>query len=512
MALIEKYWNKPVHISDTAPAEKLYLQLGYQDEKDKYGDNGYWSHDDGPANQCAGAEGGPAWVQLDIVHKGPLPVSSPAPWDLVLTQFDDNEIPLNPDWGSNASPNKQFPDPATCRWPWQGGPERNCTSTGQITNTDFDSAAGYSFWNPIKKLECASCSLCQSFSANYGYAGHANWMAATQTGTVYWEEKSSSVLGDKYLLDDEYSVNLDTPNAAGATAGRPDGVHVEFDASETIDILTDDMKIPWWQQFRSAVDGGDDQAHNFLDKKDMIVTGLMAVDFAHASTGPESHPAWAMAVHSNIDFSDDTWAFFVRSSGNEGYCSEQQHYISYVDNQYTFRFPWPKGASLSLPIVLKSTIVLNNGATAGDSQLSFLPGEAVLLTILNVPDQNVEQGLIGGELHLAWAGSPVIAAIDNGSKIPVRTPPEAGEDIIRSALERMTPVQRSIYAANAPKLTRIPRPVLKSEVKIVAPSTIKRVQGRKPTIGAVRDQTLITRRNAAIDALTKAYGGTLPTK
>jgi hypothetical protein len=67
-----------------------------------------------------------------------------------------------------------------------------------------------------------------------------------QTGTVFWEEKSAPE------LDDEYSVNIDTPSAAGATAGRLDGVHVEFDASETNDILADDLKIPWWQQFKEC--------------------------------------------------------------------------------------------------------------------------------------------------------------------------------------------------------------------------------------------------------------------
>jgi hypothetical protein len=508
LAKIEKYWNQPVHIADNAPAARLHLQLGYEDEQGKYDDNGYYSHDDGPGNQCAGDEGGPAWVQLDVQHKGPTTAATPASWDLVLADFDDNGIPLNPNWGSNVFTG-HFPDPSTCRWPWQGGSAKNCASTGQITNTDFDSAAGYSFWNPIKKLECASCSLCQTFSSNYGYGGHANWMAATQTGTVYWEEKSGSILGDDYLLDDEYSVNIDTPNAAGATAGRPDGVHIEFDASETIDILTNDMKIPWWQQFRSAVDGSDDQAHSVLDGKDMIVTGLMAVDFAHASTGPESHPAWAIAVHSNTDFSDDTWAFFVRTSGDEGYCSEQQHYISYLDDEYTFRFPWPKGASSP---TLKTALVLSNGPTASQAEVSVLPGEAVLLTISNVPDQNVDHGLVGGELHLAWAGSPTASARMSARRVPVATPPELGETIVSSAIEKMTATQRSVYKANTPQWTRTSHPILRSDGRLVPPTQLKRVQGRRPTISAVRNQALVAHRNAAIDALTKAYGGTLPTK
>lgn len=499
---IQKYWNKSVHIADTAPVAKLHLQLGFEDEKGGYGDNGYYSHDDGPNNQCAGSEGGPAWVQLDIVHHGPTtaPPSSYS-WDLVVTQFDDNGIPLNPDWQSNVA-KKGFPNPATCRWPWQGGSAVNCT-TG-ITNTDFDYTAGYSAYNPLSLLKCASCSLCQSFSSNYGYGGHANWMAVTQTGTVFWEEKSAPE------LDDEYSVNVDTPNAAGATAGRPEGVHVEFDASESIDILADDLKIPWWQQFKSAVDSSDDQAHSFLDNKDTIVTGLMAVDFAHASTGPESHPAWAMAIHGNTDFSDDTWAFFVKSFGDEGYCAEEEHYISYLDNEYTFRFPWPSGATSGT--VKSNTIVLTNGTSAGETQVTFLPGQAVLLTLMNVPGQTVPQGLVGGELHISWAGSPVLTARRVVRQVPVRTPTENVETILNSARSKMTPAQRAIYVANAPKVVRTPRPGLKMAVRTVPPATIRRVEGRHPTISAVRNESLVTRRNAEIEAVKKAYGGTLPMK
>lgn len=154
--------------------------------------------------------------------------------------------------------------------------------------------------------------------------------------------------------------------------------------------------------------------------------------------------------------------------------------------------------------------MLTNGTGQGQGTVSFVPGEAVLLTISNVPNQTVKQGLIGGELHLAWTGSPVKTVI-RVPRVPVRTPPEAAEEIILSAINKMTPAQRLVYSANARKPTRIPRPVLNVEVKVLPPSTIKRVETRHPTISAARDQTLIMQRNGAMDALTKAYGGSLPT-
>jgi hypothetical protein len=497
---IQKYWNQSVHIADNADPARLHLQLGFEDGSNDYGDNGYTSHDDGPNNQCAGSDGGPAWVELYIVHHGAV-IHPPATlsWDVAITDYDDNGIPLNPNWQSNVN-QKQFPNPATCKWPWQSTGSPACT-TG-ITNTDFDSSYGFSFYNPLSMLRCASCSVCQSFSANYGFGGHANWMAATYTGNVFWEEKSDPG------ADDEYSVNLRTPSAAGSAAGRPDGIHVEFDTDETIDILTDQLNIPWWKLLRTAVDGGDDQAHALLDNKFMIVTGLMGVDFAH-TPGPESHPAWSLAIHANEDFNDDTWAFYVRNWGDEGYCSEDQHYISYLDNQYTFRFQWPAGATSGVVTSSNIAAVLTSGVNAEQTQITFVPSErAVLVTVLNVSDPLVH-AIVGGEIHIAWSGTPTLARRVL-QPVPSRSPSDPGEHLMPTALARMTPAQRAIYDANAPKKSSPAGTVSKLSLQVVAPTISRRSAGRHPVVRAVRDEALVSRRNAQIEAIKKAYGGTLP--
>jgi hypothetical protein len=95
-------------------------------------------------------------------------------------------------------------------------------------------------------------------------------------------------------------------------------------------------------------------------------------------------------------------------------------------------------------------------------------------------------------------------------KPPERTPPERGEDLMGSALAKMTPAQRAIYDPNAPKKTRPGGSVVKLAVKVVPPST-RNIQGRHPVVSAARDQALVSRRNAQIEAIRKAYGGTLPT-
>jgi hypothetical protein len=509
---IQTHWNQTVHVADAVPqGARIHLQLGFDDGN--YGDNSYDDHDDGPDGQCKGPDGGPAWVELHIKHHAAGPTNSLASWDLELTQFDDNGIPLDPDWHSNVA-KAGFPDPGACRWPWQSGSAKNCTS--QITNTDYDVNAGYSFWNPIKVEECASCSLCQSFSTNEGFGGHANWTAATYTGTVLWEEKSDPG------ADDGYSVNLATPHAAGATAGRTDGLHVEFDSDETIDPLTDDFQLPFFLQFRSAVDSGDSQAHDFLDGKDMIVTGLVGVDFAHTPSG-ESHPAWSVAIHANTDPADDTWAFFVRNWGDEGYCSESQHYIYYLDNIYMLRIPWPAGATSG--IVNGNTISKTDSSITMDDPVFDAATRTVVITFRNLPDPTVH-GLIGGELHFTWQGAtPMKRATRFSRRLPLSPPgkaetivhglpltsPDKAETIVRDLVARMTPEQRQVYQANLPSRPRAHREVRKVTMHTGPSLGMRRLlAGRHPRVTAIRDIALVQRRNAGIEAIRKAYGGKIP--
>jgi hypothetical protein len=504
------HWNRTVHVADSVPpGARIHLQLGFED--DGYGDNSYNDHDDGPGGQCKGPEGQAAWVELHIVHHSAAPTSSLLSWDLEFPQFDDNGIPLNPDWHSNVA-KTGFPDPGACRWPWQGGSAKNCTT--QITNIDFDPNAGYTFYNPIKMAECASCSVCQSFSPNEGFGGHANWTAATYTGSVFWESKAAPG------LDDEYSVNLVTPNAAGATAARSDGVHVEFDSDETIDTLTnDDFQIPFFLQFRSAVDSGDSQAHDFLDGKDMIVTGLFGVDFAH-TPGGESHPAWSVAIHANEDPADDTWAFFARNWGDEGYCSESQHYINYLDAIYMLRIPWPAGATSGFPN--GNTIAITDSGITMDDPVFDPATRTVIVTFRNLPDAT-KHGIIGGELHFTWQGAtPRQRQRILNSRRPAPNPPDKAEALKNSLVSRMTPAQRQIYSTNSPKIAAGPRrPASKVAIHTgaasaitMSPGTAARIRrvapGRRPTITAVRDAADVQRKNAEIEAIRKAYGGTIP--
>jgi hypothetical protein len=56
------YWSSEQTVNANTPDS--YLTLGYSD--DSYSDNGYWGHDDGTENQCAGI--GNAMLEIYIEH------------------------------------------------------------------------------------------------------------------------------------------------------------------------------------------------------------------------------------------------------------------------------------------------------------------------------------------------------------------------------------------------------------------------------------------------------------
>jgi hypothetical protein len=479
LELIAKYQGASVTVRAGVPAG-AHLQLGFQD--DGYGDNGYYSHDNGPNDQCKGNDGGPAWVVLVITHGGQQTPSPGGPWDLLYTQFDENGIPLNPDWRNNVE-HHAFPDPASCTWPWNGAASPLCTN--QIADND-------TYW------------VCQTFSKNFGFGGHANWTAGTYNGSVTWEEKSIPT------QDDEYSVNLATPGSAGATSGRSDGIHVEFDSDETIDTLTDNFKLPWWKLFRSAVDAGNTQAHALIDGKEMIVTGLIGLDFAH-NPGAESHPAWDLAIHANSNQSDDTWAIFARNWGNEGYCSGDQHVISYLGNRYTMSLKWPAGAVSGT--VKPNTQFWADGQTVPSMSITFVPGQEVQVTFFGLADPSAQQ-LIGGELHIAWTMQPgrrfpAVAGL-SAARIAAaaRAPqPDVAEAFVTRATSSLSPAQRTTFQASLPTRTRAAHTGVRVPVK--ATPRMVRLAGR-PTIRSVHDAKLVALKDAQIAALRKAYGGTIP--
>ena len=61
---IQKIIGRKIYVPRNAKKDSLYLKLGYED--DHYGDNGYWSHDNGTNDQCKGI--GDAVVKINVIH------------------------------------------------------------------------------------------------------------------------------------------------------------------------------------------------------------------------------------------------------------------------------------------------------------------------------------------------------------------------------------------------------------------------------------------------------------
>jgi hypothetical protein len=317
---------------------QLFLHLGYQD--DDYGDNGYWSHDDGNPVQCSGV--GPAWVEITVERNlSGQPISQQTwssgtkPFDLVWdlnTGVDANGLPLNPIWLPQISkPGTELDFQGTCGSAFPDGYSINqttlanvCTTDGPTMNVDTGvSLIGFCPANPIH--------------------GHLNWGVATFTGALTWQGWS----GDAIFWDDgDYNFALTVPDNNALCSGTPDegpGMHLEFNESE-VELLG-----PLWQQLFLDVQGpSSSDPSGLINGNTAVVTGLLGIDGVHNGGYSELHPVYSMAVLTankpGTDTLEQTWDFFVKNYGNEGLCSEQDQSWDGESGLYYIEFPWPVDA------------------------------------------------------------------------------------------------------------------------------------------------------------------------
>ena len=333
------------HISAGVASPNNVLVLGYKD--DGYGDNGYYSHDDGDNDQCkegAGLDGGPAWVIVLIQHSigKQVPTVAGPPFDLIGNTFDANGLRQNPEWQYEKDHPGNHPDASVlCAGFPYVGPNYlvgygipPCTPQGVTVD-------GPSGSNDV---------ICSHAADSGKLHGHVNWWPATVTGTLIWAGHDSPFSPTKSYNptndfgDDDYNFWLYPSNISLLTVDSQPGqsdhdsyIETEFDSDETIDHFNSQ----WWNGFHQAVDSGgsassDNSAPNapasqIVNKKFAIVTGLVGLDSEHGAY-TELHPVYAMAIHMTTDPnnkpdpSNDQWAFFARNWGDEGFCSQDQHY------------------------------------------------------------------------------------------------------------------------------------------------------------------------------------------
>jgi hypothetical protein len=464
--------NQPVVV----PANAV-LRLGYED--DGYSDNGYWGHDDGTENQCRGV--GNAFVVLTIdaaAVVSPAPVVSAAPFDLVFTATDPNAFPLNPQWAWQRDHSGAVPDADTQCFTLPGNfSNSQCTTQ----SPSIDEPEGWNgFW-------CAR-------GAQHSIHGHVNWMPATWQGPITWDSHSSPG------ADDDYNVNLVPPAGAGLTASSEGRVHSEFDSDETIDHF----RTPWWNSFHAAVDKGDASARAMIDGKPAIMIGLAGLDCEHGCA-IEMHPVYAMAIHLNDNPSDDTWAIFVRNSGNEGYCSQDQHYLD--TNQMAFFIPRPSAKTVQVKTA--STFLTNSNEASGPS-VSLVSGSGAIVEF-GLPDP--EKGArINGELHLQWtvapgASAPVTGTLLHSSPAVFRSNAAVEtEQRLEDLVRQLPPDKRQSMRA------RLARSQIFDEVAPAkrAPTAPRLTLPRPASVRAVRDAAGARRNVERAHAICTAYDGKVP--
>ena len=192
-------------------------------------------------------------------------------------------------------------------------------------------------------------------------------MPVTYEGTLRFDGHSEPP------SDDDYNFRLiPTVGQPGLGKNNNGSFELEFDSDETIDHF----HTPWWDAFHKAVDkdfvvprvgtdigDGGKAARALVDGSFAIVTGLFGLDCEHSSSS-ELHPVWAMAIRLAAPPSqtDEVWPMFVRNWGDEGFCSQDQHYLDLLSNTYTFRLPWRPGATSVT--VKPSTVFQTNNAQA----------------------------------------------------------------------------------------------------------------------------------------------------
>lgn len=297
------------------------------------------------------------------------------PYDVVWKNEDLNGLPLNPHWWKQDEPdNPGLPsqkDPGGCSTPWQYPCTSDSVTIPPLT-TDFE--------NPLT-FGC-------QFSGPLGH--HADWFTVAYEGSASWDE---------HAIDGDDNINVSRPDKAAYTAQNPDHIHTEFSNYETIGSFSS----PWWKGFGDAIGNG--SAKSMIENDDAIEIGLLGLDCAH-SCGSELHPVYALALHVKDDPNDDTWAYFGRDLGGEGFCAPDLIPAPQLFSKIYLQLPWRGGV---LPPTVLPTSTWEKPYWAGDDvQVKTFPifrGPRGVGYVVEIDlGDNEATTIVDGELHLHWPG------------------------------------------------------------------------------------------------------------
>jgi len=401
-----------------------------------FGDDGVWTALSAGSNFAA-----PSFVLADFAYGGAMDVIFSS--DLT----DDNGFPRNPVW---RQPN---PDPCLV-----------CPCTDSSTNPQSWKAA---LGCTDQSLHSNSHSPFDSFAAGplcyaarqSGLPGLMNWFPVEYEGTVAWGGHSNS-----FYDDDDYYFTLSRPDGALQTYGR-DGVHFEFDSEETVDHW--DNTNTWWDDFHhNAVDKNDQTAHSYIDGKQVILIGMVALDMEHSDHHAELHPAYAVFVRMpDPTMTTEKVAFFVRNWGDEGYCGPNQEPIPQNTIRVRLRHPLGTGFSVGPNVWVYGD---DSNEYTQQSWTYQKVSDGLLLTF-SLRDASKKAGFVG-DLEINW-GAPLSDTNPTALKAPAAVPEEAdGDATLKARIDRLSPNDRALLYSGLKNLTQHPKALAKPGTEVVAPS------------------------------------------
>lgn len=489
------------------------------------------SHLESSGPDCFGADAadpicGPA-------HPTPKPPPSPTPaippMNLVWSSVDPVGWPLNPQWAWQLQPeNSRRAAPAVdlCgKFHWNvtyasptpppiGSPPSGFPSepvvTGMTldlghppcttTRLTFDSDAGFlADVGGFGALWPHGRPLCES-SIPGSQNGHVNWMPATYTGPITYEDHDDA-LGH----DGDYNMLLVPPDSAGLTTGEAHYMKVEFKDEETVDKFV----TPFWET-------GEFQ---FVSGNYAIVTGVLGLDGVH-DFDTELHPAYLVAIRITDPGSPsgtsnpERWAFFVRNWGNEGMCSHFNWLAT--PKVWVFKLPWRPSAK---SVRVEETVFARNDGTFYDIHPYMEDGIIVAVGLGDPHDGNV----VHGEITLYW---------DESGTAPRVVPPPGARN--RPSIGSVADVNREIETARLDHaIARMPadaktrftvsigarekapgkddKKAVRREIEVVLPtSSIWKGPARLTLLQGVEDRVAKERNRRLVEALCEAYHGNVP--
>ena len=375
--------------------------------------------------QCKGRDDASVTV---IIKPGPPPTDLSGrltrtlrPFDPVSATTDENGLMFSPRWYGNSGEREDGLTVETeCNnfryknWFFvRDGIESSCTQQA-------------SFDVPSKLF--TECLIAPGFGELHG---HVNWTPATFIGKLRFQDQSADQDFDFQLLtltDLDRTVrfpgNKDFGKVAPiltedsqATDEYKNALWLEFASYETTKFFYGSNSIDsFWNKFQ-------DPTKKFLALKrswdrTAIVTGLLNLDCVH-DCHTELHPVYAMALRTKSEDKDDSirnddpWAIFVRTAGNEGDCSADEHYLN--RDTYTVFLPAPPGSSSEIPSVTNSGDAFHSNVKGVRWSLYRPPNASsnergVWLRFSFVPEACValhsgQMIHVSGLLHLDWSSA-----------------------------------------------------------------------------------------------------------